>query len=130
VRILKKVTEPRYIREEGITSYLLASSITSDAEFLTTSLVEIMPGGKQRIHSHIPEQIYYIFQGTGLMTVSNETEQIYPGDCIFISSSAPHGLENNGDVLLKYFSAAAPSFEKEQLKKFWPLSSETEMNEN
>ncbi len=50
MRILKKETAPRYIREEGIVSYLLASARTSDAKQLTTTLVEIRTGGEQRVH--------------------------------------------------------------------------------
>ena len=124
MKILKKETAPRYKRPEGIISYLLASSRTSDAEFLTTTLVEIKPEGEQRVHSHIPEQVYFILEGQGLMTVSDETVEVNPGDCIFIPSEAPHGLKNNGKELLKYFSAAAPSFKKEELASFWPLKSE------
>ena len=63
MKILKKNTAPRYMREESITSYLLASPRTSDAEHLTATLVELKLGGHQRIHSHLPEQIYYILEG-------------------------------------------------------------------
>jgi hypothetical protein len=56
--ILKKETAPRYIRPEGITSYLLASPRTCSAEHLTTTLAVIEPGGEQRVHSHRPEQVY------------------------------------------------------------------------
>jgi len=126
MRILKKETAPRYIREEGISSYLLASPRTSDAEYLTTSVVEIRPDGRQRIHSHAPEQIYYILEGSGLMTVADETAHVGSGDCIFIPSGAPHGLKNDGEILLRYFSAAAPSFDRRQLERFWPLKSVAE----
>ncbi len=124
--VLTKREAPRYVREEGITSYLLASPRTSDSEHLTTTLVEIKPGGEQRIHSHAPEQVYYVLTGQGLITVADETAHIGPGDCIFIPSEQPHGLRNDGKVLLRYFSAAAPSFEREQLEDFWPLESEAE----
>lgn len=124
--ILKKYTAPRYIRKEGIVSYLLASPRTCDAKQLTTSLVEIEPGGEQRIHSHAPEQIYYILEGSGFMKVGDETAHVESGDCIFIPSDAPHGLKNDGKALLRYFSAAAPSFDSEQLERFWPLKSEAQ----
>lgn len=126
MKILKKETAPRYIRKTEIVSYLLASSLTSDAEYLTTSVVEIKPGGEQRIHSHMPEQIYYILEGNGLMTVVDETTYVGSGDCIFIPSEAHHGLKNDGDTLLKYFSAAAPAFDRKQLEEFWPLKSDAE----
>jgi len=124
--ILRKYTAPRYIREEGITSYLLASTRTCDAKELTTSLVEIKPNGEQHIHSHVPEQIYYILEGSGFMRVGDDTTHVEPGDCIFIPSGEPHGLKNDGDVLLRYFSAAAPSFLPAQLERLWPLKSEAE----
>jgi mannose-6-phosphate isomerase-like protein (cupin superfamily) len=128
MKILKTNTAPRYIREEGIVSYLLTSAITSESRHLTTTFVEIKPNGKQRIHHHDPEQIYFILEGSGLMTVENETERVSKGDCIFIPSEAPHGLENDSDMVLKYFSAASPMFESNKLKSFWPLKSEAETN--
>lgn len=64
MHVLKKVTAPRYMRPEGITSYLLASPRTSSAEHLTTTLAVIQPGGEQRIHSHRPEQVYSFSKGT------------------------------------------------------------------
>lgn len=124
--VLKKDTAPRYIRPEGITSYLLASPRTCNAEHLTTTLAVIQPGGEQRIHSHRPEQVYFILEGTGLMTVGDETQRVGPGDCIFIPSGQSHGLKNDGDVTLRYFSAAAPAYDPGVLEKSWPLNSEAE----
>src|SRR5437762_2328797 len=103
MHILKKKTAPRYVRSEGITSYLLASPRTSRAEHMTTTLAVIQPGGEQRLHRHQPEQVYFILEGTGLMTVGNEAQQVGPGDCVFIPSGQPHGLKNAGDSVLRYF---------------------------
>jgi mannose-6-phosphate isomerase-like protein (cupin superfamily) len=75
MHVLKKETSPRYTRPEGITSYLLASPRTSSAEHLTTTLAVIQPGGEQRLHSHRPEQVYFILEGRGLMTVGSETQR-------------------------------------------------------
>ena len=41
MKILKKENARRYIRKEGIKSYLLSSALTSNSELLTTTLVEI-----------------------------------------------------------------------------------------
>ena len=130
MKILHRKSAPRYIRREGIISYLLASPRTSDAKYLTTSLVEIEPGGNQRIHGHVPEQIYFILEGKGLMTVGDEKTHVGPGDCIFIPSQTSHGLNNDGPALLRYFSAAAPAFGREQLKNLWPVKSEMKTSEN
>lgn len=123
IKILKKSNSPRYVRKEGIKSYLLASPITSGAHQMATTLVEIEPGGNQKIHQHRPEQVYFIIEGFGKMTVGGESRLVEKDDCIFIPSNEPHGLENIGDLRLRYFSAAAPSFSHDELKEFWPIES-------
>jgi hypothetical protein len=45
---------------------------------------------------------------------------------VFIPSEAAHGLKNDGQVVLRYFSAAAPSFGRRELEQSWPLGSEAE----
>jgi mannose-6-phosphate isomerase-like protein (cupin superfamily) len=124
MHVLQKKTAPRYKRPDGTVSYLLASARTSDAEHITTSLVEVDPGGRQALHSHRPEQIYFILDGCGEMTVGEETSEVHAGDCIFVPSRASHGLLNNGAAKLRYFSAAAPTFEPQQLVDLWPLGPE------
>lgn len=126
MQVFKKESAPRYIRPEGITSHLLASPRTCNAEYLTTTLAVIQPGGEQRVHSHPPEQVYFILEGSGLMTVGGETRRVDPGDCVFIPTGQPHGLKNDGAVSLRYFSAAAPAYESGHLEKAWPLNSEAE----
>ena len=126
MKILQRPTAPRYQRNEGITSYLLASSRTAGAQYLTVTLVEIEPGGRQRVHSHAPEQIYFVLDGHGQMTVDQETREVHAGDCVFIPSQAPHGLKNTSDSLLRYLSAAAPAFGTAEVDALWPLPSEAE----
>jgi mannose-6-phosphate isomerase-like protein (cupin superfamily) len=126
MQVLKKETAPRYTRPEGITSYLLASPWTISAEHLTTTLAVIQPDGEQRLHSHRPEQVYFILEGSGLMTVGDETQRVGPGECVFIPTDQPHGLKNDGDTTLRYISAAASTYPPGHLEKTWPLRSEAE----
>lgn len=126
MNVLQKESAPRYRRSEGITSFLLASSRTCGAAHLTTTLVEIDPGGAQRIHEHAPEQVYFILDGTGEMSVGGETRTVGPGECVFVPSGYPHGIANNGQSPLRYFSAAAPAFTGEELATIWPMASERE----
>lgn len=115
-------TSPRYERD-GIVSYLLVSGATTGSIHLTTTLVEVQPGGLQRVHSHENEQCYFVLEGEGLITVGDETDRIRPGDCVFIPSGTPHGLVNDSNGVLAYFSAAAPSFGDGILKDWLPLGS-------
>ncbi|MEE9167474.1 MAG: cupin domain-containing protein [Candidatus Neomarinimicrobiota bacterium] len=130
MKIHKKKTAPRYVRQEGITSYLLTSLRTAGARNLCTTLVEIEPGGEQRVHSHPPEQVYYILDGAGLVTVGKETEEIHSGECVFIPSGTPHGIKNHTEETLRYFSAASPSFDEAELKEWWPLGGEPDSGDS
>ncbi|MFL7794631.1 MAG: cupin domain-containing protein [Anaerolineae bacterium] len=125
MHILTKNGSPRYKRD-NITSYLLVSALTCGAENLAITLVEMEPGGVQHVHSHEPEQMVYILEGSGIMTVDGEYRQVQAGDCIYYPPFAKHGLENTGRTVLRYLSAASPSFSKETCKEWWPLPSVTE----
>ncbi|MBW2097006.1 MAG: cupin domain-containing protein [Deltaproteobacteria bacterium] len=120
MKISKKATAPRYKRDD-IESYLLVSEKTCESKRLTTTIVEMQPGGIQRVHSHEPEQMYYILEGEGMMVVADEEEHVTADDCIFFPSNTPHGLKNTGAGVLRYLSAASPSFTAEQSDSLWPL---------
>lgn len=122
MHVMNQNQSPRY-RRDGITSYLLVSERTCGSEKLSVTLVEMEPGGKQRIHKHEPEQTYSIIEGSGFMSVDGEECEVNVGDCIFIPSWAEHGLINTGKGPLKYLSACSPSFTMEQCKAWWPVSS-------
>jgi mannose-6-phosphate isomerase-like protein (cupin superfamily) len=122
MNILRKESAPRYARD-GIVSYLLVSRRTGGAERLAVTLVEMEPGGIQQPHAHDPEQMYLILEGTGIMTVGDERKAVGPGDCVYYPSQTVHGLENTGGTLLRYLSAASPSFTGRQCRELWPLPS-------
>ncbi len=128
MNLLQKDSAPRYARD-NIVSYLLASALTCQAQRLTITLVEMQPGGVQHIHSHAPEQMYYILEGSGLMTVNSEQRPVQAGDCIFFSAFDRHGLQNTGGTPLRYLSAASPSFNAEECRQLWPLPSLAEERE-
>lgn len=126
MNIMKKPTAPRYQRDQ-ITSYLLVSAVTGGSEKLTITLVEMEKGGFQHIHAHEQEQCYYIMEGRGMMMVDAEMQEVEAGDCIFFPSHARHGLNNIGDGVLRYLSAASPSFSSQECRDLWPLSSEEDL---
>ena len=128
MKVIRKDGVPRYKRD-NITSALLVSSLTTDAKNLTVTIVEMEPEGIQRIHSHKQEQMYYILEGKGEMTVGNETKEVQKEDCIFFQSNSLHGLKNTGKTILRYLSAASPSFTIQECQDLWPLPSLKEEKE-
>ncbi len=121
MNILTKESSPRYKRD-NIESFLLVSALTG-AENLSVTVVEMEPDGIQHVHSHKPEQMYYIMEGEGVMTVDDEERSVKAGDSIFFPSFAKHGLKNTGGRVLRYLSASSPSFTKEECSELWPLQS-------
>ncbi|NQV14328.1 cupin domain-containing protein [bacterium] len=125
--IVRKENAPRYQRD-NITSYLLLSESTTGAKKITTTLVEMEPGGKQMIHFHATEQCYMILDGEGEITVGEESKRVRVGDSIFIPSNSPHGLINTGDQVLRYLSAGSPVFGKRKESEYWPLLPEAQLS--
>jgi mannose-6-phosphate isomerase-like protein (cupin superfamily) len=121
VNVMWKGSAPRYKRD-NIVSYLLVSELTGNSKNLAITLVEMEPEGVQHVHSHEPEQMYYILEGSGVMTVDAEERPVKAGDCVFIPSFAKHGLKNTGETVLRYLSAASPSFTREECQRYWPLA--------
>lgn len=119
MKIISKAGARTYSRD-GIKSHLLVSGMTTGSTRLTTTLVEMEPDGVQRPHSHEQEQCYFILDGEGEMTVGDETASVGPGDCVYIPSNDVHGLRNTGGTVLRYYSAASPSWKDGDLRDLWP----------
>jgi quercetin dioxygenase-like cupin family protein len=94
----------------GLTSYFLLDRRSEAAPNLAVTWVDVIPGGRQILHHHTPEQVYVIVQGEGEMQVGEDIQSVSAGDLIFIPSDEPHGIVNNGDRTLSYVSAATPPF--------------------
>ncbi len=125
---MKKITKteaPQYERDK-IRSYLLVAECTVGAKNITTSLVEMKPGGIQKPHHHRTEQCYMILKGKGVMNVDGEQASVTAGDTIFIPSDSLHSLVNVGKTTLKYFSAGSPVFGSANEQKLWPLNNNEE----
>lgn len=71
-------------------------------------------GGATTPHHHeVTEEIYYILEGAGLMTIEGEQRVVQPGDAIAIPPGAIHTILNNGECVLKFLCCCAPCYEHE-----------------
>lgn len=58
----------------------------------------VNPGKKLEPHTHKDhEQIYYIIEGKGLLTIGDETRRVKPGDAIYIPPATSHEYNNDAD---------------------------------
>jgi mannose-6-phosphate isomerase-like protein (cupin superfamily) len=68
-------------------------------------LWELDPGVSEGGHVHADdnalEEVYYFFEGSGIMWVDGEDVPIEAGDAIMVPPGADHGFRNTGDGPLK-----------------------------
>lgn len=72
------------------------------------------PAAATQPHYHPKtEEIYYILEGTGQMTLAKETRDVGPGDAIAIPPGVPHTIRNTGTGPLRFLCCCAPTYEHE-----------------
>ncbi len=68
----------------------------SNLEHFHETIIE--PHATIGYHKHLGnEEIYYIVEGTGKMTVNDKEFDVTPGDAIMTQSGDSHGLSNTSD---------------------------------
>lgn len=73
---------------------------------------EVLPAGKSvSRHYHLEtEEVYYILQGEGRMTVGSEVKEVAAGDAIFIPRGSTHTLENTGQTPMTILLVCGPAY--------------------
>jgi mannose-6-phosphate isomerase-like protein (cupin superfamily) len=76
---------------------------------------EVLPvGAAVGRHHHIEtEEVYYILNGKGRMTVGPEVREIATGDAIFIPRRHTHTLENTGSEPMTILLVCGPAYSYE-----------------
>ncbi|MDH5359106.1 MAG: cupin domain-containing protein [Gammaproteobacteria bacterium] len=77
------------------------------------SLAEaIVPVGTTTLlHRHaLSEELYYILQGRGEMTLGDELFTVQQGDSVCISPNTPHCIKNTGTDDLKILCCCSPAY--------------------
>ncbi len=79
----------------GLATMLFDSSELQGILFFAYAVLK--PG--KVIESHIDpyEEIYYLLQGQGVMTVGAEQQKVSAGDAIWLPYGVPHSLLNDGN---------------------------------
>jgi mannose-6-phosphate isomerase-like protein (cupin superfamily) len=83
------------------------------APITTCSLAEEMlpPGATITPHHHqVIEEIYYIIEGAGVMTIGDERRDVGAGDAIYIPKNHRHSLTNTGATVMKLLLVCGPAF--------------------
>ena len=60
-------------------------------------------GGALQLHAHAEAEIYYITEGTGILSLDGHETVVEAGTAVFIPGNAAHGLRNESGSTLKLF---------------------------
>ena len=98
-------------KEPGIQVKLLATG-----EHVSLSLLYAEPGKSFEVHEHAEEELAYILQGRGIMTVEGKSYPVEAPCVMKIPPHLNHGLEVTGKETLLKLNAHSPPRDK-ALKK-------------
>ena len=92
----------------------LVDRTTCESE-LCSLAEEVLPvGASVGQHHHVEtEEIYYLLEGRGRMSVGAETREVAAGDAVFIPRGAIHTLENTGDEPIRLLLVCGPAYSRE-----------------
>ncbi len=69
----------------------------------------LLPGQGQKVHTHEgSDKIYYVLEGTGRFTISDEEEDLDEGHAVIARAGVPHGVRNETDKNLVLLVTMAP----------------------
>ncbi len=79
----------------GLATMLFDSSELQGILFFAYALLK--PGKVLESHIDPYEEIYYLLQGQGIMTVGDEQQKVVAGDAVWLPYGIPHSLVNDGN---------------------------------
>ncbi|MEC7887709.1 MAG: cupin domain-containing protein [SAR324 cluster bacterium] len=80
----------------------LVDAAQHDSHALSLGCLNIPVGEHLPLHSHAPQEIYFVLQGQGMLLLKNEdTRLIEHNNAVYIPENALHGVRNTGNVDLK-----------------------------
>jgi quercetin dioxygenase-like cupin family protein len=112
---------------DGFVTYLLIGEESVGAKKISIQITDVDEDSEQFLHSHKPEQCCYIIEGKGLITVDDESREVFAGDAIYIPSNSRHGIKNIANGTLKYLTANSPCFGKIKEAELWPVKPRTDV---
>lgn len=105
---------PAFITKDGSEIRELLAHRNSGIRKQSLAEARVFPKQRTMPHYHPrTEEIYYILEGAGEMTIGDETRSVGPGDAIAIPPGAVHSIYNSGDRTLVFLCCCAPGYEHE-----------------
>lgn len=68
-------------------------------------------GKKSKLHKISSSEIYYILEGSGNITINEDTHQIKKDDSAYVPPNSKQFIENSGTVDLKFLCIVEPAWQ-------------------
>jgi quercetin dioxygenase-like cupin family protein len=103
---------PNQVAERGDVAWkTLVSRGQTNSRGLTLGVARLDPGGVLRRHRHAQDEIYFVVEGTGVVTVDGARHAVRPGAGVFLPGHCAHSIECTGETALRFaYVLAADSF--------------------
>ena len=101
-----------YVTKDGSEIRELLAHRNSVIREQSLAEARVAPDEITQAHFHRKtEEIYYLLEGRGLMTLDQEQREVGPGDAIAIPPGAVHQIRNIGKDVLRFLCCCAPPYE-------------------
>ena len=75
----------------------------------------IGPGESTQRHTHgVSDEVYYVLDGEGVVTLAAKSHAVGPGSCVFIPAGGAHAARCEGPEALRILCICAPPYTHEQ----------------
>lgn len=89
----------------------LISAGATESWALTLGVGRLPPGAVLNEHRHEQAEVYFVLDGSGIVTIDGSARRVDPGTGVFIPGNAAHSLECTGDADLRIaYTLAADAF--------------------
>jgi quercetin dioxygenase-like cupin family protein len=90
----------------------LISAGRTPSDALTFGVARLPPGGALHAHRHAQVEVYFVLEGSGIVTVDGARHAVGQGDAVFLPGDAIHSVVCTGAIDLHVaYVLAADSFD-------------------
>lgn len=104
---------PAQVAERGEAEWktLISAGITPSSG-LTMGVARLPRGGSLHPHRHEQHEVYFVLDGTAVVTIDGEAHSVEAGVAVFVPGNTLHSVEATGDARVRFaYVLAADSFE-------------------
>lgn len=75
---------------------------------LTFGICEVPPRSEMQPHSHVQEEVIFILEGHGVVSIDGVVEKVEPGTLAHFASGAEHYTANEDEIVMRFAFCFSP----------------------